>query len=203
MEKIKIKNEKFFKSKLQMVIYSILFVILIALFIYIGAQDYNSSIPDNERFANEYRIVGKNNVFKYINVMDARMIAGGKKGIVFLGNASSQWAEYYASLVNEVAKEVGIETIYYYDFFKDREQNNATYNKMVETLNDYIIKDDLGRTDIYAPSLLVVSNDKILMFDTDTSFVLGNSTPANYWNYERRLEKMNELRAVFRTYLES
>ena len=41
MEKIYLKNEKLFKSKWQMLIYIIIFIILIWAFIYLGTLDYN------------------------------------------------------------------------------------------------------------------------------------------------------------------
>lgn len=203
MEKIEIKNKKLFKSKTQMVIYTLLFIILIVLFIVIGTKDYKVDVPDNERFANEYTLVGKNNVFKYINVLDAHMIASGKKGIVLFGNASNPWVEYYASIVNDAAMDMGIEEIYYYDFYKDREQNNATYKDMVRLLKDYLVTDDLGRLDIYAPSLLVVSEDKVLLFDMETSFVKGNVNPGSYWSNNARGVKYAELLNIFGIYVGS
>lgn len=203
MEKIEIKNKKLFKSKAQMVVYTLLFIILIVLFIVIGTKDYKVDVPDNERFANEYTLVGKNNVFKYINVLDAHMVASGKKGIVLFGNPSNPWVEYYASIVNDAALDMGIEEIYYYDFYKDREQNNATYKDMVRLLKDYLVVDDLGKLDIYAPSLLVVSEDKVLLFDMETSFVKGNINPGSYWNNNARGMKYAELRNIFGMYVGS
>ena len=63
MEKIYIKNEKLFKNKVQMVIYIILFCLLIYGFIYLGKKDYKVEVNDNERFASEFSLVSKDNVF--------------------------------------------------------------------------------------------------------------------------------------------
>lgn len=201
MEKIEVKHETLFKNKWQMVIYILLFGILIYLFIYIGTKDYTTDVADNERFAKEYSLVSSDNVFEYINVVDAHIIAGGKKGIVFFGNSSNEWANYYANILNNAAKSAGIEKIYYYDFYKDREQNNATYEDLLKILDDYVYYNDEGKAEIYAPTLLVVSNNKVLLFDTETNFNVGNISPSEYWTEFQKNMKTNELNQVFEAYL--
>ena len=202
MEKIYIKNEKLFKNKWQMVIYFILFVILIGAFIYLGTLDYDESLPDNEQFAEDFSLVSEDNVFKYVNATDALMVANGTKGIVLFGT-QNEWVNYYANIVNKVAKEVGIDTIYYYDFVSNRQDNNGTYEAIVESLSDYVTYNDYGTPEIYAPSLLVVSGDEVLLFDTETAFVRGDIAPSEYWNSFNESAKMQELRNVFTEYLES
>lgn len=202
MEKIYIKNEKLFKNKWQMVIYFILFVILIGAFIYLGTLDYDESLPDNEQFAEDFSLVSEDNVFKYVNATDALMVANGTKGIVLFGT-QNEWVNYYANIVNKVAKEVGIDTIYYYDFVSNRQDNNGTYETIVERLSDYVTYNDYGTPEIYAPSLLVVSGDEVLLFDTETAFVRGDIAPSEYWNSFNESAKMQELRNVFTEYLES
>lgn len=202
MEKIYIKNEKLFKNKWQMVIYFILFVILIGAFIYLGTLDYDESLPDNEQFAEDFSLVSEDNVFKYVNATDALMVANGTKGIVLFGT-HNEWVNYYANIVNKVAKEVGIDTIYYYDFVSNRQDNNGTYETIVERLSDYVTYNDYGTPEIYAPSLLVVSGDEVLLFDTETAFVRGDIAPSEYWNSFNESAKMQELRNVFTEYLES
>lgn len=202
MEKIYLKNEKLFKSKWQMLIYIIIFIILIWAFIYLGTLDYNDDLSDNIRFSQEFSLVSEDNVFEYVNATSALMVANGTKGIVLFGT-NNEWVNYYANIVNKVAKEVGIDKIYYYDFIKNRQDNNGTYEKIVENLNEYTIHNDYGKAEIYAPSLLVVSKDKILLFDIETSFVIGNSSPSEYWNSYNEKQKISELKEVFLEYLES
>ena len=200
MEKIYIKNEKLFKNKTQMVIYIILFCLLIYGFIYFGKKDYKVKVSDNERFSSEFSLVSKDNVFKYVNATDARMVAKGAKGIVLFGT-NNDWVNYYAYIVDKVAKEVGIEEIYYYDFIKNRKDNNGTYEDIVKTLSNYVTYNDKGVAEIYAPSLLVVSNDKVILFDSETSFVKGDILPNAYWNSEKIAEKENQIREAFIKYL--
>lgn len=201
-EEIYIKNKHLFKNKIQMIIYIIIFIILIYLFIYLGAINYNEELADNEQMASMFSRVTEDNVFEIATAEDARSIAMGKKGIVLFG-VENEWVNYYASLVNRIAKEQGIDKIYYYDITKNRQDNNGTYEDIVLKLNDYVTYNDRGKTDIYAPTLLVVSNDTILLFDTETSFVTGNITPSEYWTYEKEITKENEFREVFQKYIGS
>lgn len=200
MENLNIKNKKLFKNKTQMIIYIILFCIIIYGFIYLGKKDYKVEISDNERFASEFSLVSKDNVFKYVNATAARMVAKGSDGIVLFGT-QNEWVNYYAYMVNKVAKEVGIKEVYYYDFSKNRKDNNGTYEDIVKTLDDYVVYNDKGVADIYAPSLLVVNNNQVILFDSETSFVKGSVTPSGYWNNVSQENKENEIKNAFLAYL--
>ena len=202
MEKIYIKNKKMFKSKTQMVIYIIIFCLLIYAFIYLGKKEYKVELPDNEKFSSMFSMVSTDNVFKIVNATEARMVSRGAKGIVLFGT-KNEWVDYYAYIVNKIAKEVGVEEIYYYDFTKNRKDNNGTYEDIVENLSTYVTYNDKGVAEIYAPSLLVVSKDEVLLFDSDTSFIKGKTTPSIYWNSFTQGEKEQELRAVFTEYLKN
>ena len=109
-----------------MLIYCLLFNALIGAFIYLGTLDYDDTLPDNEEFANNFSLVPEDNVFVYANATDALVIANGTKGIGLFGT-TNEWVNYYANIVNKVAKEMGIDKIYYYDFVGNRQDNNGTY----------------------------------------------------------------------------
>lgn len=202
MEKIYIKNKKMFKSKTQMVIYIIIFCLLIYAFIYLGKKEYKVELPDNEKFSSMFSMVSTDNVFKIVNATEARMVSRGAKGIVLFGT-ENEWVNYYAYIVNKIAKDVGVEEIYYYDFTKNRKDNNGTYEDIVKNLSNYVTYNDKGVAEIYAPSLLVVSKDEVLLFDSDTSFIKGKTTPSTYWNSFTQGEKEQNLRAVFTEYLKN
>ena len=200
-EEIKIKNYKMFKSKTQMVIYTILFIIFIVLFILIGKNDYNKSKNDAIKFNKDFPSIEKDNVFKYINAVKAGDIVKNGKGIILFGHKNNEWVEYYVKLVNDVAKEVGIKKIYYYDVLDDRKNNNATYEDMINKLENYVYTNDVGKKEIYTPTLLVMNKGKVLLFDNDTNFIKGTITPDIYYNDYNYGEKYNELKTVFNEYL--
>ena len=70
-----------------------------------------------------------------------------------------------------------------------------------KNLSNFVTYNDRGVGEIYAPSLLVVSKDEVLLFDSDTSFVKGEITPSTYWNSITQNEKEQELREIFTKYL--
>jgi len=200
MEKIKVKNEHLFKNKTQMIIYAILFVVLIWGFVYLGTRDYDSGIADNVRFSQNFSMVGEDNVFNYVNASEVRAVAGGKTGIVLFGT-NNEWVNYYAYIINKAAKEAGIKEVYYYDFLKNRQDNNGTYEDIIKKLSNYVTYNDRGKAEIYAPSLLVVKDNQVLLFDAETSFVKGEITPSIYWNTNTESLKLQQLKVVFQEYL--
>ena len=129
------------------------------------------------------------------------MVASLKKGIVFFGNKDNKWSQYYAKIINDVAKNVGIEEIYYYDFYADRDQNNGTYEDILKNLKDYVLYNDFGKANIYAPTLLVVNDNEVKYFDYETAFIEGEIEPDKYWTKEKIEQKEEELEMVFLEYL--
>ena len=200
-EEIKIKNYKIFKSKTQMIIYILLFIIFIALFILIGKTDYEQGKNDAIKFNKDFPSIEKDNVYKYITAVKAGDIVQKGKGIILFGRKNNKWVEYYANLVNNVAKEVRIKEIFYYDLLDDRKNNNATYEDIINKLDNYIYTNDNGKKEIYTPTLLVMKAGKVLLFDTDTNFVKGTITPDIYYNEYNYGEKYNELKMIFKDYL--
>ena len=203
MGKIAIKNEKLFKSKTQMVIYTLLFVVIISLFIYLGNKDYTQDVDDNIKFAQEFNIDDKDNVFKYTNHSQVYNIVNGNTGIVLMGHKNNIWLPYYAEIVNKVAKEVGIDTIYYYDFLDDRNDNNGTYEAIVNKLASYVTYNDVSEAELYSPTLIVVVGDEIIFYDDETALMKGNVSPEQYWNSFNTGLKKSELLVVFNEYIES
>lgn len=202
MEKIEVKNKYFFKNKIQMIVYIILFIFLIYMFIYLGNLDYEKDIPDNERFASEFNLVSQDNVFKYINNQDAQMLISGKDAIIFIG-INNEWVNYYAKILNDAAKSVNIMTINYYNIADDRELNNWYYEAIVDYLKDYVVFNDNGNSNLYAPTLIIKKNNQIVYFDTETSFVQGAITPSNYWKKSQIERKKTEIETALRSYIES
>ncbi len=200
-KKIEVKHSKFFKSKLELILYLFLMAILIILFILVGTHDYNEDQNDQEKFASEYNFIDNHNVFKYASVIDAHMIAAGKSGILFLGSSSNKWCQYYAKILNDTADIIGIDTIYYYDFYEDRKQKNATYEDILNILSDYVVYNDEGRPNLYAPTLIIVKDGKVIYFDDETAFVNGNIEPDDYWTEDKKNTKMSELQMYFLEYL--
>ena len=199
-----VKKNKLFKSKLQMIIYILLMIIILILFIVIGKHDFNKNIStEAEQFNQIFTNVPKENVFKFSNAQEVNNIINSKKskGIILFGFKANNWTSYYAEYIDEVAKEMDIKEVLYYDFESDRKDKNGTYETIVNSLSVYTKYTDYNTSEIYAPTLLVVKNGEILLYDDSTAVRSGNYTPDIYWQDYQIEDFKSTLRLVFAEYL--
>lgn len=188
-------------KKVKKVLQVFLFIFIIGGFIYVGTKDFDTEVViDNERFDQEYANVSSENVFKYASAIDIYTALKGN-AVIFMGFPNNKWSGYYANILNEAAKDVGIEEILYYDFYQDRENQNATYQSIVLMLSNYLPTLDDGTQDIFAPTLIIVKNGKIIAYDNETSFVNGNIEPDDYWDEYQTMIKCNTFKVMFAEYL--
>ncbi|MBQ8902555.1 MAG: hypothetical protein IJY87_05830 [Bacilli bacterium] len=177
------KKKSLFKSKTQMITYMFLYVLCIALFIIIGQIDFQKDInTESKKFHSLYNMVEEDNLYVFSDATDVLSIVDGKSGVVLMGFPTNKWMNYYASILNDVAKEVGIDKIYYYDFQNDREESNGTYETIVNKLKVYVPTDDRGIQDIQSPTVIVVKKGEVIGYFDDTSIVRGTVTPEVYYN---------------------
>ena len=60
---------------------------------------------------------------------------------------------------------------------------------------------DDGTEEIYAPTLVIVKNGKVIAFDNETAFTKGNITPDVYWDEYQSGIKYNNFKIMFQEYL--
>lgn len=191
-------------SKTQKLISFILFIILLIAFIIVGNREYKRAEEDEHKvFSQEYKEVPHDNVFVYANSSKIYNILQKKEdAIIFLGFKQNDFTGYYAKIINEVAKEVGIKEILYYDFYNDRVNNNGTYESIVLKLESYLFKNDLGKMDLIAPSIIVIKNENIIYYDDETAYIKGNNTPKDYWTVYNVGLKKATLTYIFNEFME-
>ena len=188
----------------------IIIVIGVVLVIALGVLGYlylnkekNTNI-DGKKFAEEYTSVTKDNVFVYRNAEEIINILEHGTGVVYLGFPECPWCQAYVPYVEEVAKKVGIDKVYYFNIKEDRKNNTEEYQKIVKILDVYLPNDDEGNKRIYVPAIIIVQNGKIVEFDDETSKdTKGYKTPEEYWKNENldalktKLEKsFNEIKST-------
>lgn len=195
-------KKRFFKNKIQMIIYISVFLVLLLAFIFLGTRNYKSTVTNDKlQFDQEFSLVDKDNVFKYVKSTEVRTMLNQGNGIIFFGFNTSYWVNYYAKVLNDTAKESGITTINYYDFYKDRKEKNGTYEIIVSKLSYYLKTNDEGIQNINAPTLLVIKDGNIIYFDDETSITEHNITPAEFWNDDKVNSKKTELKLAFSHFL--
>ncbi len=190
-------------SKKQKLISLVLFVLLLGGFIFVGTRDYQIETKDEHKiFSNEFKIVPEQNLFVYSNSTEVYNVLKSGSAVIFFGFNKNEFSGYYAKMINEVAQEVGIKEILYYDFYEDRENRSGTYESIVLTLENYLQKNDLGVVDLVAPSMVVVKNGKIFYYDAETSYTAVKLSPEDYWTEYNVGLKKSTLNYIFGEYLE-
>ncbi len=195
------KKKKFFKNKTQMIIYIILFIIFIALFIYFGTfEKTTKKSSDSDKFKNEYKEVNEDNIYVYLNGTETLDYIKNDNVIILFGVKNNSYVGFYANILNEVAKNIGIEKIYYYDLTEDRKMNNGTYQSIVNYLKDYAVSLDDGSKNIYAPTLIVKCDGIVTYFDDEDAIIHGDTNASDYFdNYRTNLKKIT-LKSVLEDY---
>ena len=154
---------------------------------------------DAIKFAKEYTLVGEDNVFVYRNAEEVIKLLKNGTGVVYLGFPECPWCQTYSKYLNEVAKEVGVDKIYYYDILEDRANNTDVYKEIVSLLGDNLQYDEEGNHRVYVPNVSFHVNGEIVGNDNETSLdTKGFSTPEEYWNDE----EVTELKNTLTTYME-
>lgn len=182
------------KKRNYIIIGIILLVLLIGGLFFIFKE--SNSETDGERFAKEYTEVTKDNVFVYRDSEEVIKMMKHGTGIVYLGFPECPWCQAYVKYLNEVAKEVGIDKIYYYNILEDRKNNTSVYQEIVALLKDNLQYDDEGNARIYVPNVSFHISGQIIGNDYETSKdTNGLKKPEEYWTEEEVKELKNNLTA--------
>ena len=188
----------------QKIFYVCSFVFLIWAFIYLGTKNYNAPIKkltDQESFTQEYGITSKN-IYVYKNAKEILETINSGSAVIFLGFPENKWSSSYAEILNDVAKDYGLKEIYYYNFLKDRSNNNTYYEKIVNQLTSYLSVLDNETINIYAPAMLIVKDGEILIYDDETSIIKGDISVGDYWTFSAIQNKKEQLSRFLELYLE-
>ncbi len=177
------------KNNIKYIIIGVIILLLLALLYFFGI---NKKETDSKKFSKEYDI--EENVFVYRSKEEIIKILENGTGIVYLGFPECPWCKAYVKILNEVAKEEGVEKIYYYNILEDRKNNTSTYQKIVSILNENLLYDEEGNKKIYVPDVTFVLNGKIIGHDNETSVVKEDITPNDYWTEEKIKTLKDKLR---------
>ncbi len=172
----------------------ILVILIISSYFIFFKKDKN--ITDAEKFAKEYTKLSSDNVFTYKSLKEVNKILEKGTGVVYLGFPECPWCQEYVKYVNEVAKKVGLDKIYYFNIREDRTNNTEDYQTTIKLLRDYLPTDEEGNSRVYVPLIAVIQNGKVVITDYETAQdTKGYDTPEEYWANEdldalkTRLEK--------------
>ena len=177
----------------------ILLIAFVSTFLIYNGCAKEEVIKDNIKFKSEYPSVAEENVFTYRSLDEVVRIMEKGIGIIYLGFPECPWCNAYVKYLNEVAKEVGIEKIYYYNILNDRKNNTEGYKKIVSILKDKLQNDDEGNPRIYVPNVSFHINGELIGIDYETSKDTHElNDPNEYWTEE----EVKELKDSSKAYME-
>ena len=184
------------KKKL-LIIGSIILVVIIGILLFFIL--INKDVKDIVRFANEYGSVSEDNVFVYKNVDEIIKIMEHGTGVVYLGFPECPWCKAYVKYLNEVALDVGIDEIYYYNILEDRTNNTDNYQKIVSILDDNLQYDREGNHRIFVPNVSFHIDGEVIGNDYETSLDTHDlSSPIDYWTSD----EVSDLKSRLTVYME-
>ena len=177
----------------------ILFIAIVgALLIYNNFDHVDVEKKEIDKFLEEYTLLDENHAYEIKNIDEIINILN-KNGIVFFCNSGSDWCQYYAKMLDDVAVKSNINKIYYVDIKEDRNNNSTKYQKIVKKLYNYLDIDDTGNKRLSMPMLVFIKNGNVIASDTTTYRVSSDTTPKEYWtdlnitNFENRINEYIEL----------
>lgn len=94
-------------------------VVLVVIALVAGFFIFNGN--DAKKFDKEYS-VGEDNPFVYRNAKEVVDILKNGTGVVYMGFPECPWCQAYVKMLNETAKEKGMEKIYYLNIKNDEKK---------------------------------------------------------------------------------
>lgn len=185
--------------KKKVLIIALVLIVLIGLGIFFIVNNKEEvELTDAQKFALEYKEVSEDNVFVYRNIDEIIQIMEEGSGIVYLGFPECEWCQAYVKYLDEVAKEMEIEEVYYFNIKEDREENTKEYQKIVKLLEERLQKDDEGEPRVFVPNVSFHANGKLVGNNCETSLdTKGLEDPKEYWTKE----EVKELKASLTKYI--
>ena len=178
--KMKKKNYLLYAFFLIFVVGGVAFYLL---FVDDGVPNVDETKKDNYRFSVEYTKVPMDNVFVYKSETEIIDILENGSGIIYLGFPECPWCQSYVVYLNEVARDNGIENIYYLNIKEMRANNTENYQKIVSLIDSLLSVDENGNKRIYVPQVVFVKKGEIIAGDNETSMI-SDGTPSEYWTSE-------------------
>ena len=185
--------------KKKVLIIALVLIVLIGLGIFFIVNNKEEvELTDAQKFALEYKEVSEDNVFVYRNIDEIIQIMVEGSGIVYLGFPECEWCQAYVKYLDEVAKEMEIEEVYYFNIKEDREENTKEYQKIVKLLEERLQKDDEGEPRVFVPNVSFHAKGKLVGNNCETSLdTKGLKDPKEYWTKE----EVKELKASLTKYI--
>ena len=180
-------------------LYAIIFIAMLAAFIYLGNKYAGNSEVKVLDISDYYAEIPKEN-FEVIK--GKKFISLLKEGnhIIVIGNSKSEYSQKYMEEVNKIVEELKLEKIYYYDIINDKAQANSNYYEIIELLDGYLTTTDTSDKNLLSPSLYIVDNGKVKYYNTETTAMKNTDTVNDYWTLQQEFNFKQEITEAINKY---
>jgi len=189
------KIKEILTDKQNLLIIALVLIIAILVFIIVKEkEDKETTKTDAIKFAEEYTEVGEDNLYVYRTYDEIMKILENGTGVILFGFPECPWCQRYAVYLNEVAKDLDFDKIYYYNILEDRQNNTEEYKNIVSKIEEHLQFDEEGNKRVYVPAVVALDKGTIVGFDDETAWdTKGFETPDEYWNEEAVTSLKNKL----------
>lgn len=180
-------------------IYAIIFIAMLAAFIYLGNKYAGNSEVKVLDITDYYAEIKKEN-FEVIK--GKKFISLLKEGnhVIVIGNSKSEYSKKYMEEVNKIVEELKLEKVYYYDIINDKAQANSNYYEIIELLDGYLTTTDTSDKNLLSPSLYIVDNGKVKYYNTETTAMKNTDTVNDYWTLQQEFNFKQEITEAINKY---
>ena len=156
-----VKKDDFSGPDYKIIIVGIALVIGMIGFV-IGTNAFGNN-SDAEAIREDYPEVAKNNVFVRTDVETIlEILEGERDGIIVFAFPECPWCQGVLPLLNIAARNVGVDTIYYYNPKEIRSELAPEYQRIITHLGEFLSNDEEGNPRLFVPDIYVVVNGEIL-----------------------------------------
>ena len=140
-------------------------VFIIVLFLIIIPTGFNirrvEEITDAERFASEFSIVIEN-PFHYIEMEEVLEIFESGTGIVLFADPDSELDRVTIEIFTEVLKENNVETVYYFNIKRCRDNNTEEFQELMELIEKFWEEENVDIEILSLPDVFSIKEGVII-----------------------------------------
>lgn len=165
-------------------IYILLIIVMICAFVYLSEKYKDNNKEDLMTISDYYSDID-NGAFEVVNGTKLINVIRNGKSIIFIGSKTSAWSTYYIKRLNKIVEDMSVDKVYYYDINNDKVLLNSNYYEILELLDGYLLSTDNSNNNLFAPSLYIIENGRVLYYNVDTAVMKNTLNPSDYWTDEK------------------
>lgn len=175
--------------------------ILVALCLFGCYFIYTKEMNKKNLLSHQYKELNKDNLYQVMNEKEAVKFLKEGSGIIYFSFPECPWCQAYIEKLNNIAKEINADKIYYVNILNSRKENTKEYQELVEILKKELPNDDKGNKRIFVPMTVVTHKGKVIWSTNETSMITKeeNKDPKTYWTEDKLKELKKNIEVAYKS----